>query len=95
MILYIASAAIICAVSMFLVMHSQYEDGIFGRLALIVLIFSNGLIVADWWIDGSEWEIRPNTLATQIAMALFMLRHAYRFLMWRLSGDYPWREAKK
>jgi hypothetical protein len=93
--IYIVSALIIALVSAFLILHCQYEDGIIGRLALIALAFSNGLIVADWYVSGSEYNVLPNTILSQCGMAAFLMRHVYRFLRWRRSGDYQWRPAHK
>ena len=92
---YVISAAFICAISCFLIMHNEYEDGVLGRLSLTVLAISNGLIVSDWWIDGSQYQLLPNTLATQCAMAAFLVRHCYRFLRWKNSGENDWRRRKR
>ena len=94
MILFVLSAFIIAAISLFLIMHDDYEDGVFGRLALIIMALSNGLIVADFAIDQNQYSFLPNTLATQCGMALFLARHCFRFLRWRKRGIYEWKPKK-
>jgi len=89
------TSAIIAVVAVFLVCHCEYEDGIIGRLALIILALSNGLIVADYLIDRTEYVMLPNTLMTQFGTAMFLARHCYRFMKWRSLGDYQWRPARK
>lgn len=91
----IIASAVIAMVSAFLILHCEYEDGIFGRVALIVLALSNGLIVTDWVIDRTEYAVLPTTLMTQIGTALFLSRHCYRFMRWRTLGEYQWRPARK
>lgn len=92
---YVASAAVIAGVSLFLIVNHQYEDGILGRLALVILLGSNALIVWDWASGCDRYSILPNTLATQAAMALFLSRHVYRFLRWKNDGSFEWRPAHK
>ena len=91
---YFWSALIIAAVSLSLILTHEYEDGVLGRVALIVLCISNGLIVSDC-LQGGEWRPSPNSIATELAMALFLSRHLYRFWRWRLCGHYSWRPARK
>lgn len=93
--IYVTSALIIAVVSTFLIMHCQYEDGIIGRLSLIALAFANGLIVVDWYVSGSQYDVLPNTVLSQCGMAAFLMRHVYRFLRWRKNGNYAWRPAHK
>lgn len=91
----VLASAVIALVAVFLICHCEYEDGVFGRLALVVLALSNGLVVADYTIDGTEYAVLPNTLMTQLGTALFLSRHCYRFMRWRKLGDYQWRPARK
>ena len=86
---------VIAVVSAFLILHREYEDGIFGRFALIVLALSNSIVVADWIVDGTHYDVLPTTLITQAGTALFLVRHCYRFMRWRALGDYQWRPARK
>jgi hypothetical protein len=92
--MFIASL-IIASVSTFLILHGEYEDGVFGRIALVVLALSNAIVVTDYLIDGTEYAVLPNTLATQLGTALFLVRHCYRFMKWRTAGEYQWRPARK
>lgn len=89
------SSFLIAAISVFLICHKEYEDGIFGRLALIVLSLGNGVIVSDWLVDGTEYSVLPSTFLTQLGTALFLSRHCYRFMKWRSQGEYQWRPARK
>ena len=91
----VITSAVIAAVAVFLVLHCEYEDGLLGRVALIVLALPNGLIVAEYLIDGTEYSLLPTTLLTQIGTALFLSRHCYRFMRWRSLGEYQWRPARK
>lgn len=95
MTLYVGCALIICFISSFLVWHKEYEDGVFGRLALAALAIANGLTVYAWMLEGSNYTVLPATLATQIATAGFLVRHCWRFLRWKDRGDHDWRSIKK
>lgn len=93
--LYLAAAFIICVTCTFLVIHSEYEDGLFGRICLALMSFTSFILLMDVFIEGSEYGIFPTTFLLQVGMAGFLARHAYRFIRWRLCGDYQWRKAKK
>lgn len=95
MTLYALSALILCVVSVFLIFHCQYEDGVFGRIALVALAITNGVTVSQCLIDGVQFDLLPATVANQCAMAAFLVRHCYRFIRWSKCGDYQWRPARK
>lgn len=95
MTLYLVAAAAILLCAVFLVFHCQYEDGVIGRAALAVLALAELIVLMEWYHEGQAYEVLPTTYAVQIAVALFMLRHVYRFLRWRHSNAHRWRPARK
>lgn len=88
-------AAVIFGCATFLIFHCQYEDGVIGRLALGVMAMSQLVVLLEWLFDAEQYAVLPTTAAVQAGMALFMLRHVYRFLRWRTRVDYQWRKAIK
>ena len=93
---FIMFALVICSLSVFLVSSCEYEDGLFGRIALALIALSEFIIIVDALIhDGDYGDILPTTLTLQIGIGIFLIRHAYRFLRWRNDGEYDWRPARK
>ena len=91
----VASALIISLIAVFLICHDDYEDGIIGRAALIILALANAVIVGEWIVDRVEYEMLPSTLLTQIGTALFLSRHCYRFIEFRNKGIHKWKPARR
>lgn len=86
---YLVALAVIMALSALLVMWCHYDDGLFGKIALIGCFFGAG--VPLWEIvSGIEYKLLPSTVLLTCAMALFLLRHVFRFIRWKFRGDYSW-----
>ena len=93
--LIVASALITCGISTFLVFSCEYEDGFFGRIALVLISVSQAIVAMDG-LQGSDYgNVLMTTLVLQLGVALFFMRHIYRFLRWQRHGDYDWRPARK
>ena len=94
--IYTVSALIIAAICVVLVAHPQYEDGLFGRLALGLIALSELSVFWDSAIDGSHYgSVLPTTLAIQLGVLLFFVRHLYRFQKWLKSREHEWRPVRK
>ena len=84
------SITLIFALSLFLMWHRIYEDGIIGRLALIAM--AGGAFIALLQnLNGEGYIFNPVSVTMQTGVALFMLRHTYRFLKWTRTGKGEWR----
>ena len=94
MSLYVICSLIICCVSTFLVVHPKYEDGLIGRIALLCLSVSGAVVVGEW-ADGVVYEVNPTSLGVQVGLAIFLLRHVYRFSKWVKHGSFDWRKNEK
>ena len=88
---------IIALISLFLAWHPKYEDGFMGRLALGGLVLICVIILV-----GEGRGIVHYTFALEIQcillfVALFLLRHCYRFVLWAYWGSHAWppREPQK
>ncbi len=77
--LFVASAAIMAAVAVLFIFHDEYDDCLFGRIALSVLAVSGVVTVGQWW-KGWQWEPAANTTGLVVGQALFMAWLAFRFL---------------
>ena len=84
----------ICGVSTFLVFHREYEDGLIGRAGLAAMAVSS-LVMLVQIAHGERYVLMPETQLIVIGAAVFMLRHAYRFVRWRISGEGSWRGRGK
>lgn len=84
---------IVSIVATILVLHKDYEDGLFGRLALFLIVIASvgrGLKI----IDGDfETYLSPVALLVWTGFAAFFVRHLSRFLNWKKTGEHSWREA--
>jgi hypothetical protein len=90
---YLTVAIVILGVSALLIWHRDYEDGFVGRFALGVM--SMGALVLLIRAATSEARIPPEVELLLLGVALFMARHAYRFLRYRATGTHSWRPASK
>jgi hypothetical protein len=77
--IHLLSSALICAVSFFLAFRPNYEDGFFGKLALMALCLGSGVMLLDA-LGGVDYVIRPTALCIEAGAALFLVRHAGRYL---------------
>lgn len=86
---YLAALFVILGISALLIVWCHYDDGIVGKVALAGMAFAAG--VPLWEIvSGIEYHALPSTMLLTIAMALFLVRHLYRFIRWRFRGNYSW-----
>lgn len=92
MILYVLCAFVVAVCSILLVADCQYEDGVIGRLALATLAIAE-LIVIGEWLNKEPTYPAPTTLAIQLGVAFFMLRHVYRFMRWRFNNHFDWKKT--
>lgn len=92
LIVAIASAAIALS-CVYLIWSRDYEDGLVGRIALGVLSLSTVVMFFDAFYD--RVELLPASQVIIVGMALFLLRHVWRFCRWRKTGSHSWRVANK
>ena len=94
------SSAVVLTVSVVLVFHPEYEDGLFGRIALALLSVASYIRLMD--LVATDFTRRPfGTVAVVLwfGLALFMARHLCRFLRWKKRTGHEhernWRAARK
>lgn len=89
----IVSAAIVSAICLYLVWDRRYEDGIVGRFALAGLALNGVVFAWDALVSGASYELLPTTALSFDFLAIFMIRHAWRFRRWSRSGVGDWVEG--
>ena len=91
--LVFAQACIVAIICILLVLHSEYEDGLIGRIALTLIIVAS-LGRALKIVDG-DFETIVSPVATLIwtGFSLFFIRHYFRFYIWYKFGKHSWKEA--
>lgn len=89
----ISSSVMIFACSSYLTLNKEYDDGVFGKAILIALIFGAGITIA--YVFEADFEPAQSTVVLLVAVALFLLRHCYRFLRYRMQGQWSWAKIKK
>lgn len=94
-VITMVAIALICGLSWFLVFHCQYEDGFFGRIALAAMALGALVVLLASAFTDTVYTFNPETQVILCGMALFLLRHVYRFMRWRLTGDGAWRGTGK
>lgn len=93
-VVFLCSSAVL-AISLVLVLHRDYEDGLIGRLALSLLGIGALARVLDILFASGPIPFSAIAFLVWLGLALFLGRHLYRFLRWRHTGEHEWREAKK
>lgn len=89
-IVYLLSCHIVLATSVFLIFDKRYEEGLFGHIALVVLVIACALVMMDYWFGAKWWgafSVNPVNAGYAFGTALFMLRHALRF--WKFRWRCP------
>jgi hypothetical protein len=74
-------------------MHCKYEDGLFGRIALLLLALSEIVVIAQAWFDD-QYVLAPTTILRHIAITLFLVRHTYKFMSYHYFGHYVWDKRR-
>ena len=93
-IVFIAATAVLI-ISLVLVFHPEYEDGLLGRFALCLICmaaFALGSNIID--ADFAAQFNRPGIMLW-MGICIFLCRHFYRFMRWRHCGEFDWRPARK
>lgn len=91
MSLYLVCTVLIGLMALLLVSHCKYEDGVVGRVGLVI-VFIACLVVVWESINGVQYDVNPTTLTMQVGFCAFLIRHVYRFLKWSKTGANDWRK---
>lgn len=91
MSLYLICSVLVGLMALLLVSHGKYEDGVVGRIGLVI-VFIACLVVVWESINGVEYDVNPTTLTMQVGFCAFLIRHVYRFLKWSRTGANDWRK---
>ena len=89
-IIVLASAGVILFVSLYLALCHNYDDGIVGHIALAGMALSSAAPLYEAY-EGADYDFVPTTALMYAAVAVFMARHAYRFHIYRRTGEGEWR----
>lgn len=86
-ILVFLAAAVVLAVCVLLVLHPSYHAGLVGNLGLAMVALAAASRCAAIAEHGREVYITPQGVVLWIGLALFLGRHAWKFLQrWALAG---------
>jgi hypothetical protein len=88
------SMAVMAALSAWLVLDKGYEDGLVGRVSLVAMALSGGVGFLSA-IAGADMLSAKLVAIFLVGAAVFMLRHVYRYLRWRICGEGSWRNRGK
>lgn len=74
-------ALLLGANCMFLVCSREYDDGIIGRLALLVIAGMCFIVGFDvFWAKNGNFNFHPTTAGLVWGMLVFVVRHTRRYL---------------
>lgn len=76
--LYVGSSAFIALTCLFLITCRNYDDGFFGRAALMLLCITHATVVGDWWA-GTQYTPLRQTVWGDAALALFFAWYLAKF----------------
>lgn len=83
---------VVAGIALILAKARDYEDGVVGRIALM-LMFAGGALIMCYGVFGNGYDFSPETVVFFIGTAMFMLRHAFRFDRFRRFGRYKWKSS--
>lgn len=84
----------IAGVSTILVFWKKYDDGIVGRAALAVAAIGCGLGILDAMYNTHTIHYSPITAMVLTGVAVFVLRHLYRFTRFYCGGEFSWSKLR-
>lgn len=93
--LLFAAALIVAVICTLLVFDRDYEDGLFGRIALAAIAIASFARAIGILERGFDLHLGAIPTVLWLGLAVFFARHYYRFRMWRASADHAWRPADK
>ncbi len=85
----VLAAHVVAAASVYLIFHEKYDDGLVGRISLVLLLFASLAFIVDGW-SGDLVEVLPATALGAVSFAMFLSRHVYRFMQWSKDGKHDW-----
>lgn len=90
-------AFLLAAMAGVLIAHKEYEDGLIGRIALAGIILGSVIVMLMEFATGSSYEgyVPPEVLVLVVSVVAFMARHLYRFMRFRATGKFSWKEKGK
>mgnify|MGYP001290541506 CR=1 FL=1 len=102
-IIIFLSTVLVLACAIILVFNKEYDDGVIGRLGLSLIglaALARGMSILQHW---EEHAVSPSLISTgsSIALllwsgiALFLIRHTYRFLRFQSNGEYAWTPLRE
>ena len=87
--------AIIGLIAAFLAFHEDYDDGLLGRSSFAVML-TMAVIMSLGHVLGYFTYQFPLELSVLLwAIAIFMLRHMWRFIQYRTKGKYAWNGQER
>ena len=84
------------AISLFLAWHPKYPDGLTGRAAFMVLVVvSVVVLIGEWGGAKVRYEFMSEMKWFILAVAWFLIRHCYRFVLWAHWGRHAWNVVRR
>ena len=84
-------ASILVLAAGILVWHEQYEDGLFGRIALGGVFIAGLVVVLSELFADIHYSAPLELNLMAVSITLFMSRHVYRFLRYIRTGIGAWK----
>ena len=94
-ILVFTAATAVLTISLILVFHPEYEDGLLGRFALCRICIAAFALGSNFIDAEFAAQFNKPGIMLWLGICIFLCRHFYRFMRWRYRGDFAWRPARK
>jgi len=92
-VLGVSSAVIIFVIAVTLVLHRDYDDGLIGKLALSGLVIATLGPLWEHFHAGIRYNLLQTTLLLYVSIALFLMRHVWRFNRYLKCGAFSWSSS--
>lgn len=86
---------IIGLVAAFLAFHDDYDDGLIGRSSFAVMVTMAIIVVLSVSLGYFSYSLPLEVTVMLWAVAVFMLRHAWRFMLYKRTGKFAWDGADR
>lgn len=77
--IFMVCCLVLFVVPLVFVSHKVYQDGVVGRMALCGIAFAAATFLLEYFWNGEEYELLPQTVMLTASFTVFLCWHLWRF----------------
>lgn len=81
--------------TMFLSVNNKFNEGLVGVIAIGAIVLGATTVLLMQWTGHWHYEVTETVLLVLWGVALYLVRHTWRFYIWSRNGDSDWNKEGK